>query len=116
MFGAWFAVQKPDMAKAIEYDDQYHREVSSRDPSLAGSRESLGFCQRQCESDRWMMNQLLVGHILGFVACLFREVYETKIRAIGFLMRAFECLVLAIWYNVIFYTMFEITTWWLMGY
>lgn len=46
---------------------------------------------------------------------MFREIYETKIKAIGFVMRAFEVLSLSVYYNIIFFLMFETTTWWLLG-
>jgi hypothetical protein len=85
------------------------------DPNLNEIYKSPGLCERECENSDWIMKWFMLSHVFGFIVTLFREIYETKIKIVGFLMRMLEVMVIGVWYNVIFYAMFEITTYWLLG-
>ena len=112
----WFFVKKTDFEKAKEYDAQYVKDVQALDPTIRHHADDIkGFCLREVENTDDIMRWLLIAHILGFVVCFYREIYSSSFKNIGFLMRFMEVFVLAVYMNVIFYTVFEISTWWLIG-
>ena len=52
---------------------------------------------------------------MASVSCFYREIYSANVKNFGYFMRAMEVLTLAVFMNSVFYTVFEISTFWLLG-
>lgn len=87
------------------------------DPNIKlNDRNIDGLCVSEVQNTDDIMNMLLATHVFAFVTCFYREIFSSNVKSSGFMMRALEVISLAVMMNSIFYTIFEISTWWLLGF
>lgn len=82
-------VQRPNIERAIQLDEEHNSLTISGDPN---------YCQVRAEKYNFTIKQLTVVHGLFFIICTYREIYESSVTIKGYIMRAIE--ICSIFYQV----------------